>query len=265
VRRALDVARATAAFVAAGLAILLAWLARGRPDAALASLAVPSPWPPQAGFGVLVRAAFLGLAVLIGLDFVQRGLEADWIAGLKVPLAALPGFLLVRRHLLAPQRAGFADALGLPASVPSTVLAALALYGLEQVGGRALATAATGLGASDPWFFQVDAFGLFAPDSALLVVVLASLTVGVVAQELLVRGVLYPSLRHVHGPVHAAALSGLLYAAVQIASFPQMLALAWTGFVYALSVETTRSLAPVMLCAALGFALDSATFALVYR
>ncbi|MBL8861870.1 MAG: CPBP family intramembrane metalloprotease [Planctomycetes bacterium] len=260
---ALRVARATALLVVVGLTALLAWLVRGRPPIVAGALAIPAPWTPQTGFGVLVRAAFLAVVVSVafGVWIERSGAQLLWAPA--VLLASAPLLVLARRHLASPIGIGAGELLGGPIALPTAALAALGLFALERLGGGALRNAALALGASDPWVFEVG--DLSASDAAFWWTALAGVVAGVLAQTLAFAGILFPSLRHVHGPVHAAVLTGLLYSAIQTTSFPRMLALAWAGVAYALSAERTRSLIPALLAAATGFALDQAFFALLYR
>jgi len=258
-------ARGLAAGVAIGALILVAWLARNRPDLDVGAIAIPSPWTPQTGFGVLVRAAFFGIVILAAFDVVRTTTNLRAPLFLEVFAASVPFYFLIRRHLARPNRLEFLDIVGVPATRSVVILATAGLFALDQLGGRALANAALSLGAVEPWTFQVDARSLWSSDFAFLLSAVDAIVFGVLAREIAFRGVLFPSLRHIHGPIHAAVLSGMLYAATQLASFPTMLSLAWTGFVCALAVERTRSLLPAILCVMASAVFEVGMFSALYR
>lgn len=258
-------ARGLAAAVGLGALILVAWLARNRPDLDVGVIAIPSPWTPQTGFGVLVRAAFFGLLILIAFELVRETTNVPTPLFLETLAASVPLFLLVRRHLARPNRLEVLDVVGFPATRSVVVLATAGLFALDQLGGRALANAALSMGAVEPWTFQVDADSLWSSDLAFVLSAVDAVLFGVLAREIAFRGVLFPSLRHIHGPLHAAVLSGMLFSAMQLASFPTMLSLAWTGFVCALAVERTRSLMPAILCVMLSRVFEFGLFSALYR
>lgn len=264
VRRALTWARGLAGMVAFGVLVLLAWLGRNRPDVVAGSIAIPSPWTPQTGFGVLVRATFLGLLIVFGFEILRETAQTDVPLIFQAATASVPLLWLSRKHLARPHRLELGDVIGFPAAGSTIVLATLALFAIDRIGGRALATAATAMGAADPWTFQADAFVLWTDDAAFAFSAVNQVAL-VLALELAFRGILYPSLRHVHGPLHAALLAGLLSSAVQLSSLPTMLALAWSGFVFALAVDRTRSLLPAIVCAGVGSLFQTAITGALYR
>jgi membrane protease YdiL (CAAX protease family) len=134
-----------------------------------------------------------------------------------------------------------------------------------QVGGRALATATTAMGAAEPWTFRVSPSTIWDSDAAFVFETVIRLVLGVLAIEIAFRGVLFTSLRHVHGPIHSAVLTGMLFSAVHFASLPMMLALAWSGFAAALAVERTRSLLPAIACAAFSGLFETGLDGALYR
>ncbi len=258
-------ARGLAAGVGLGALILVAWLARNRPDLDVGVIAIPSPWSPQTAFGVLVRAAFLGFLILAVFAVLRETTSAPVPLFFEALAASAPLYYLVRRHLARPNRLELIDIVGFPATRSVVILTTAGLFALDQLGGRALANAAIAMGATEPWTFQVDAQSLWSGDFAFAVSAVDAIVFGVLAREIVFRGVLFPSLRHIHGPVHAAVLSGLLFSAVHMATFPMMLSLAWTGFVCALAVERTRSLLPAILAAMASAVFELGMFSALYR
>ena len=263
--RTLAWARGLAGVAGLGLLVLLGWLARNRPDVYAASVPIPSVWSPQTGFAVLVRAAFACVAISLAIEAAAAEWETDLPLMFRAALASLPLFLLVRKHLARPHRMEFIDLVGFPAVRANLLLSTLALFALVEVGGRALVLTSVAMGASEPWTYQVDEFDIWSSDMTFAAAAFGSLAFGVVGVELAFRGILFPSLRHVHGPRHAALLSGMLFAAVQFASLPAMLALAWGGFIAALSVERTRCVLPAILCMVLHQFFEIALLSSLYR
>jgi membrane protease YdiL (CAAX protease family) len=265
VHMALNWARGLACTTALGVLVLLGWLLRDRPDVTAGTIVLPSPWTPQLGFAVLVRAAFYAVVILA----ISWGWGEVAHSGLPrafgTAAAALPLFHLVRRHLVRPHRLETLDVIGVPAVRSTVVLSSLALFAVVQVGGRALATAATAVGAAEPWTFRVSPSTIWSSDAAFAFEAAIQLIFGVLAIELAFRGVLFPSLRHVHGPIHSAVLTGMLFSAVHFASLPTMLALAWGGFAAALAVERTRSLLPAIACAVFSGLFETSLAGALYR
>lgn len=262
---ALKWARALAALVAVGLVVLLAWLARDRPDVAASSILVPSVWSPPTAFGVLVRAAAIAIVVLVAFAWLAGATGSDVPLVCQTLVASIPLFVLAHRHLARPHRMELLDLAGFPATRSVVLLAGVALFAVDRIGGEALATAARNAGAAEPWTQTYPVFHLWSSDAVFALGMVDALVFGVLAREFAFRGILFPSLRHVHGPIHAALLTGMLSSAVHMASFPAMLALAWSGFTAAIAVERTRSLLPVLLAAGIGGVLDAGMFAALYR
>src|SRR5690606_16733016 len=126
------------------------------------------PWTPQTGFGVLVRAAFLAVLVLAGFEGLSAATHTESPFALQALFASLPLLYLTHKHLARPHRLALLDLVGFPATGSTVLLSTLALFALVQIGGSALATMSTGLGAAEPWTFQVDEFLLWSSDTAFL-------------------------------------------------------------------------------------------------
>ncbi len=264
---ALNVSRALALLLACGAAAVLGWLARNRPDGPTGTLPLPAPWPAEVGFGVLVRAAALGLAIVALLTSAGRALGSPVPYAWVSLFAALPLARLVWRHLLAPFRPGPLESFGLTLGGPITpwLLLILGLFALDRIGSQALAIGATSLGSLTPWAEGLNEDLLWSPTWALALSAVDHLIWAPLAAELAFRGILFPTLRRVHGRLHSAVLCGLLYSTVQLTALPAMMALAWSATLYALSVERTRSLLPAIACHALGNAFVMAHACALYR
>jgi membrane protease YdiL (CAAX protease family) len=265
VHMALNWARGFACTTALGVLVLLGWLLRDRPDVTAGTIALPSPWTPQLGFAVLVRAAFYAIVILTTCWGWSEVSHSGLPLALGTAAAALPLLYLVRKHLVRPHRLESLDVIGAPAIRSTVVLSSLALFAVVQVGGRALATATTAMGAAEPWTFRVSPSTIWDSDAAFVFETVIRLVLGVLAIEIAFRGVLFTSLRHVHGPIHSAVLTGMLFSAVHFASLPMMLALAWSGFAAALAVERTRSLLPAIACAAFSGLFETGLDGALYR
>lgn len=63
-------------------------------------------------------------------------------------------------------------------------------------------------------------------------------------EEIVFRGVLYLGFRHWFSPVTAAFLSAMIFAFLHFYSLPGFIGVFWTGFVFALAFEYSRSLLP---------------------
>lgn len=252
-----------AALVAAGLGliVLLAWLLWNRPALPTASASVPPAWSFEDGFAVVTRAFLYGLVlatiVALARPYVPEHLEPA-IQVVSLIVFPLPAVYLIRRGLLLPRGSSFAHSFGLRGLARpgwAWVLVVLALFAADQVGSALILDLCDRIGERADWTDLVHEW-IMRPGAVWTAAIVAlAVTWFPLAGEIFGRGVLFLTLRSRMAAVTAALWSAALAAAFQNASLPGFLSYVWSGFLYALAVEHTRSLWPSIVCLALGQAL----------
>jgi membrane protease YdiL (CAAX protease family) len=203
-----------------------------------AALGIPE-WPMLDGLGVAVR----GLWIYVVLALVALAAPAS---GAIAALAAIGYVAWATRRQLHP-RAGAWRALGLraPAMRAGRALAfTLAICAADQAGSLGLQLAAEAWGWESPWSEGVLEPLLYEPWPSALAL---AADVGLVAplfEEILFRGLIYGTLR-IRLPAPAAIpLSALSFAVLHAYSPVALVAVAWSGCVWAYAYERSGSLLP---------------------
>jgi len=242
------------------------WLAR--PDAWVGG-ALAQPWDVASGFGVLVRAALLGLLIAFGLSaladsYFQPGVLSLWSS----LIASVPMLWLMHRHLLRPRGLGFADAFGLRlrgvgalrfARITAAVLA------LEWSGSLLIAWVGWQLGYQAHWSEGVYERFIFGPWQTAFLGGVNLVLWAPIFEELGFRGLVYGTLRGLLRPWAAILASALLFSSLHLYSLTGFLAVLWSGLVLAWAYERFRSLLPGMVVHAAGNLLAMGTLVLFYR
>lgn len=255
------------ALFAIGLAFVLAWLARDRPAVVQGTAAIPPAWTFDAGVAVLVRAAFFGLAILYAgawLDDLADGTGFVLWGGV---VASIPMFVLARKRLATAPAPGLASAFGLTdfARPHLWIVLVLGTFAIEQLGARAIEAALALVGVGPHWTERVLESSLTDGRFALAASALDLVAWTPFVEEIAFRGLLFLTLRRAQSPVVAALFSAALFGSLHVQSLPSLLAITWSGFVWALAVERSKSLAPGMACHALDNTLALAATLLLYR
>lgn len=241
--------------IALGLIALLAWLLLNRPELPRASATIPPAWPFEEGFAVLTRSFLYGI-LLAGVSGWACSKYAPAAATMVVALALpLPAIVLTQRGLLAPRGASFVRVfgfVGLSGAAWKWVLVVLALFAADQIGSSLILDLCARAGARMSWVDFVNE-GLLGASGAWRVALVVSGVVWLpIAHEILCRGLLFMTMRSRMPAVSAGLWSAALFAAFQNASLPGFLSYVWSGFLYGMAVELSRSLWPSILCMALG-------------
>ena len=232
------------------------------------------PWPLEDGLGVFVRGDFwnrlyfLTLTWAWGEPFGAALVDTafgDLLQTWGTLIGSLPMLWLIHRHLLAPAGRSVVSTFGLGISPWTTIRIGLSAIAIDLVGIHAIAWTTWGLGVASSWaegFDETLAWGhlgeawMVATDYVVWVPAM---------EELAFRGLLYYSLRRRLGPAAAAALSAGFFASMHFYSLPGFLMTFWSGLVWALAFERSRSLLPGIGAHAVYNALYVAGVVLVYR
>jgi len=254
-------------FFLPGLAIMLVWAARrGRAPHDAGGLTV-APWSLTDGYAGLVRAgvvaggalALVAVAVHLGLPVGLLLLGTVWVF--------VPAVVLLREALVRPLGAGLVDAFGLdppPHQLPGLLALSLGVTACALAGEVVLSHLLRMAGVSVPWTeiaLEPLLHGRVAEGalSALDVVFAAP-----VLEEMVFRGVLYPTLRRRLKPLPAALVSSLLFGLGHMYSLAGLVSVVWAGFLFALAYEHTRSLVPAIAAHAAGNAVAVFSLMLLY-
>ncbi len=231
--------------------------------------ALDQPWPWSQGFGVAARAGLLGIAIVIGLQFMAGSYFRPGVLALWSSLfAALPMLWLMHRHLLRPRGLHFAQAFGLTLSgvrAASFARIVLAILTLEWAGSLLIAWLSWKLNLESHWSQGLHDRLLFGPWETTFFSAVDMVAWGPMVEEIAFRGLLYVTLRSRFKPLPAAAISAGAFSALHFYSLPGFLAVFWSGLVFALAFERFRSLLPVMAVHAASNALALSTVLLFYR
>jgi len=247
-------------------------LGRRRLRGPLADGIVPAPWRGSDGMIVLVRGgAIAAVTIVAGSLWASSSLGAPWnrvVLGVATSLALVPMVLLARYRLLAPTGSGLATALGLgmrPGRMRSFLLVVVVVLGAGQLGDVASDFVARAFGLVSHWteWFDPD-LALGAP-SVLGVVVLDSVVITPVLEEIVFRGLVFSTLRCRLSLVTAAPLSAAIFAAAHGYGASGLLAVFCSGLVWAVAYEKTKSLLPSIVAHAVGNLNASLVVVLMFR
>ena len=208
-----------------------------------------APWTLGSGLWTVVLAQFwisVGLFFLLALALPREAHILFWWC-IIVPV---PWILLVRGRLLRPTGAKAREVFGFDAwkGRRHVLLGwAMAAYGVVLVAGQVTYQVASGLGRDD-WDSYLSESLVYGSFTECVIVAIGAVVVAPVVEEIGWRGVLYGSLRKRLHPVSAAALAGTAFAATHPYALESLIAVAFSGFVWCMVYERTRSLVPSMLC-----------------
>ncbi|MFT5442325.1 MAG: membrane protease YdiL (CAAX protease family) [Myxococcota bacterium] len=258
------------ALMAAGLLIAIG-VAKGR---MLASPATPLhvPWRADTGFGVLVRADFWNRFYFILLGPIGAASDfPQWFFLLYTwgnLIASLPLLWLVYRYLLLPSPRlnlttfGFCrEAMGLR----WLGFAFLAALSIDLLGTTAISWGAWAFGSVGHWAEGIDETLIWGSTQEVIASCIDYVVWAPVFEELSFRGLLYLTLRRKFGALTAASLSAGIFSGLHFYTLPGFLMTFWSGFVWALVLERTRSLLPGILAHAAYNLFFVLGIVLVYR
>jgi membrane protease YdiL (CAAX protease family) len=256
----------TAAAVLLATLVLLWYLLRSPGGTRVAEAPLPPRWSGADGLGLFFRAAFgyLLMPALV-IFLLPRTALTTALMGL---LGGLPMLWWIGRYLHARGNS-IRETFGLRRPAPGSGLrlagCSIVLLGCSLAGESALSLALSALGVTSHWadgFLEEFLWGSPA-------VVAAGTVDGVIwapiFEELAFRGLLYPTLRLHLPPLLAALLSASVFGVAHGYGMTGFAAVTWSGMVWALGYERTRSLLPGMVSHAASNLLATASFVVLLR
>ena len=246
------------ALEAAGLLLAVAGLATvgvlllARADLRVADARLPDGFSPAEGYALFIRGAlgFLVLGAGLGL-MIPDDSALDALTG---PATVAP-ILLYAAWYLRSRGVSFTAAFGLLPGrdrLVTVAWVALALVGLQMAGESLIGAALDALRLSSHWADGLEenliwgSWGLVARET------IGSVLWAPLGEEVAFRGVLYPALRRHSGVAPAAALSAAVFAVAHGYGVLGFAAVFWSGILWALAYERTRSLWPCIVAHAAG-------------
>lgn len=230
----------------------------------LGTAALPPPWSMEDGYALFIRGA---LAFLLVSIFAGRLLpDTSVMSGMSTVLAGLPllGLLiwyLGRKGLTVIQTLG----LRAPASAKRLAQMTIILMAAAIAGELVIAALVALFHIKTDWTDGFLEDLLWKPWWGVSATVLDTVVWAPLMEEIAFRGVFYASLRTKLGVAPAAVLSAGGFAVVHGYEAIGFVSVLWSGVIWALAYERTRSLWPGILAHSINNLLVTVEFILFYR
>jgi membrane protease YdiL (CAAX protease family) len=248
------------------VALVLLWrLPRSPGGTRLAEAPLPPGWGGADGLGLFVRAAFAYLLMPAAVVLVLPRTPASTV--LMGLLGGLPMLWWLHRYLHArgeSVRATFGLRV-FPGGGLRLVGWSVVLLGLSLAGESLFSVGLSALGFTSHWADGFLEDFLWGSPATVAAGTVDSVVWAPVFEELAFRGLLYPTLRLRLSAWPAALLGAALFALAHGYGLQGFVAVTWSGTVWALGYERTRSLLPGMLAHAGSNLLATTSFLLLLR
>jgi membrane protease YdiL (CAAX protease family) len=182
-------------------------------------------------------------------------------------LGGLPMLWWIHRYLRA-RGESLPETFGLrwrEGRAPAALAWGLVLLGLSLAGESVLSIVLSGLGVTSHWADGFLEDFLWGPPATVVAGTLDGVFWAPFFEELAFRGLLYPTLRLRLSPWPAALLSSAVFGVAHGYGLQGFAAVTWSGMIWALGYERTRSLLPGILAHAAGNLLATLSFMLLLR
>ena len=248
------------------LALVLLWrLLRSARGPRVAEAPLPPLWRGLDGLGLFFRAAFAYLLMPATLVLLLPRTPGSTVAmGL---LGGVPMIWWIRRYLHARGET-LRDTFGLrvPEGQALRVVGwGIVLLGLSMAGESLVSMGLTALGVTSHWADGFLEDFLWGSPTTVLAGTIDGVVWAPIFEELAFRGLLYPTLRLRLPPWLAALLSAALFGVAHGYGLQGFAAVTWSGMIWALGYERSRSLLPGMLAHAASNLMATGSFLLLLR
>jgi len=249
--------------------LLWVWQRRRVLEAYWPGASLAQPWGLYEGAAVAIRAALLGLLIMVILQllanqYFRPGLLASW----STLFASLPMVWLIRRGLLRARGQTLRHAFGLSplgAGGKSFVVVTLAFLAVEWCGTLVISWLSWKLGASSQWTEGINERMFFGPNSTVILAAINVVLWAPLFEELGFRGLLFTTLRGRYKAGVSILVTALLFAALHMYSLSGFLSVLWSGMVLAFIYNRYHSLLPGMVIHAADNILSLSILLLFYR
>lgn len=244
--RWIGLALAQAALLAVG-AVVLGRIVSRRTTVTVGEAPLPPVWTTQDGYGLFIRGVFGFL--LIGLAATFPFPKASPYSGIATLAAGMPLVLWIGRYL-SVRGMSFPATFGM--KLPTGGLwrvaeATSVVIGLSVLGETAIMLVSGALNYKSHWADGLLENVLWGPPWLVACEVLDSTLWAPLIEELAFRGVLYATLRTTVGVWPAVGLSAAVFAMAHGYGVSGFVSVFWSGTLWALAYERTRSLLPAIL------------------
>jgi membrane protease YdiL (CAAX protease family) len=232
--------------------------------AALGTAGVPAPWGFRNGYALFVRGVLGFLIISAVLSYLLP--DPSPLNGVVTLLAGTPLFWLIMKHFPAHGLAPGA-VLGLRPPPDHARLSRITviLVSLSLLGELVIALVVAILHLKTDWTDGLLEDLLWAPGWAVFGIALDSIVWAPFVEEVAFRGVLYATLRTKMSMAPAALLSAGTFAVVHGYGMIGLASVFWSGLIWALAYERTRSLWPAILAHGVNNLVVTAEFLCLYR
>ena len=219
----------------------------------LASAQIPPVWSAGDGARVLLHGAAVQVVLLAVLYVVSELADSTVLNALTWPwsnVLFLPMLVLARQQLMRPAGLRFSDALGLsldPGVRGRLALVSIALIGIGLLGDWMGSAVAAHFGLTSHWTEWFDEDMVWGEGGDAAVGVLSAVVAAPFFEEVVFRGLLFATLRRRYSGVFSAFASALIFAVAHGYGWVGLASVLWSGALWALSYERTRSLVPGMI------------------
>ena len=249
-----------------GLIACIAWCAQRFPDLTLAPGIVVAPWNFGLAYAVFIRAEILG-----GIAVLLASLSAEFLPalnGFTTLISAIPLLFLVSYFFSIPWRRALFGTFGLdilPGRWLRLIQVTSMIACVNLAGTVLLSALMQKAGFEMHWAETVPEEFLWGSRYTVALQTLDMVLWAPIFEELLFRGFVFVTLRRYMPMLPSALLTALLFSVVHGYSPVGFVVVAWSGLLWSISYEKTRSLAPGMIDHALNNALVTAVVTLTYR
>ena len=228
-------------------AVALVGMLRRRVTGAVGEAPLPPVWTIQDGYGLFIRGVFGFL--LIGFVATLPLPKASPYSGIATLVAGLPLIVWISRYLSARGLSlPAAFGLKLPAGGLGRVVGVtFVVIGLSVLGEMVITLVSGALNYKPHWTDGLLENLLWGPSWLAACEVLDSAVWAPLIEELAFRGVLYATLRMTVGVWPAVGLSAGIFALVHGYGAIGFTSVLWSGILWAVAYERTRSLLPAIL------------------
>jgi membrane protease YdiL (CAAX protease family) len=231
---------------------------RRRPAPPIGSAALPPTWPARDGWALFVRGLGVPQALAIaGYYVVRRESALEPAVGMLADLA-LFAWVLSYLRARAERPAAVFGLVPRPGSGGRLARITLGLIGLTLAADILIDLAGPSLGLRTHWSDGFPEDLLWSSRARIAVDTFGAVAWAPVVEELTFRGLLYGTLRTRMGALPAAALSAIVFVLPHDYGLAGSLSVLWSGLIWAVAYERTRSLLPAVLAHSANNAISTA-------
>jgi membrane protease YdiL (CAAX protease family) len=211
---------------------------------------VSSGWAASDAIGVLLYVEAISVAYWYWMPALPVPFLQTISSHCYLLLPAIAASVIVHEVLLRPRQLRFLEHFGFSGRRETLKLAlggGLALFALEFVGSTGLVSLMESAGFDSHWAEDFDEYIVFGTATERWFALLNISMIGPFFEELVMRGVLFATLRRRGGFLLAAIVSSAVFAGLHFYSLPGFVSVMWFGLAACWIYERTRSLLPCVV------------------